>query len=379
MHVRGLRGLRVAGVTLLVMGGVAACGGSDRGGETSSGGQQATGQPNPVVAAAAKHVTQAETDLTTWPGFNDGPKPPSGHKNLVFISCTQQAAGCAETARGVTEAAKTLGWTVHVVDGKADPSVWNSGIVNAVASKADGILMVGVPDGAIGPAIGKAKAANIPIVSISQPPAKTPGIYSYPGTDLREHGRDIADWIIADSKGKAQVISLVNKEDIGLGIIGQAFDTEIAKCSGCKVVKNVEYSLATMANQLPQAVASALQSNPGATYLNANLDTPGVFALQGITQAGKKGKVKVVGFAGDPDALDHIRAGDDFKATSAQPLNLLAWEGVNQIVRAMGGAAAKTFKVRTHLITSANPPDGHFWNPGVDYKAKYRQLWGVAG
>jgi ribose transport system substrate-binding protein len=375
MHLRGRRGgfaVLVLFVSLVV---VACGGGGDNGGSSSGSSSSASGDP--VVAAATKRVGQAKQDLTSWPGFASGPKAPAGVKNLVFVSCTQQAAGCAETGRGVTEAAKALGWKVRVVDGKADPSVWNSAVVNAVASKADGILMVGVPDQAIAPAIARARAAKIPVISISQPPADTPGIYSYPGTSLQGHGRDMADWIIADSKGKAQIVSLVNKEDIGLGEIGKAFDAEIAKCSGCKVVKNVEYSLATMANQLPQAVASALQSNPGTTYLNANLDTPGVFALQGIQQAQKKGKVKVVGFAGDPDALDHIRAGDDFKATSAQPLNLLAWEGVDQVVRAMAGEKAQTFAVPARLITKANPPDGSFWNPAVDYKAKYRQLWGV--
>jgi ribose transport system substrate-binding protein len=343
------------------------CGSSDggSGGDTNA----------PVVDQAKQEVAKWTKEPTGWPGSTESTKVPAGSKKIVVITCTQQAVGCAQSAEGVAEASKVLGWSSSTIDGKADPSVWNSAVLKAVASKADGIITSGVPSQAIAGSIAKAKDAGIPVVSANQPKIDVPGVVTNVNTDIVAQGTAVADWLIADSDGKAELINLFDPEDPQLQIFADSFSKRIKQCGGCKVHASVRYSLATMATQLPQAVSSSVSRAPQAKYINANLDSPATFVAQGLAQAGKAGKLEIMGYNGDPDAIERIRKGQQ-AVTVTTPETWVGFESVNQIARALSGQEPNTFPLPSKLITKDNAPEGAVWDPEIDYRGQYRKLWG---
>lgn len=69
-------------------------------------------------------------------------------------------------AKGAEERGAELGIKVVTLDNQFDPNVMSANLDNAIAEKADGILIV-VPDQQLGPGvIEKAKAAGIPLVAV---------------------------------------------------------------------------------------------------------------------------------------------------------------------------------------------------------------------
>src|ERR1700733_5122508 len=90
-----------------------------------------------AVADPAADVAKAHAPLTTWTGPKASATRQSG-KSIYVITCASQGIGCVRAAKGVEEAGNALGWQVRTIDGRGDPATWNSGILSAIAAKADG-------------------------------------------------------------------------------------------------------------------------------------------------------------------------------------------------------------------------------------------------
>src|SRR5688572_4388792 len=109
------------------------CGGD--GGETTSGGER-------YLKAAKANLDKAYAGTNAEPPTS-GPKPERG-KNVWVISCAQSLESCARGSAAEKAAGRELGWKTTIFDGKADPATFNSGIRQALADKADGIILNGI-------------------------------------------------------------------------------------------------------------------------------------------------------------------------------------------------------------------------------------------
>src|SRR5689334_10444889 len=185
-----------AGLTL------SACGGS-----TATGGGASSGGASPTVTNS---VSEAMQPVKQFAAPGDAVQAPAG-KKIVAITCSSQGYGCVQGGIGVQEAAKALGWSVTVADGKGDPATWNSAIQQAVASKADGIVLLAVDPALVAGALAKAKAAGIPVISTFIPKLGSTAVDGYASTDHAQGGKILADWIIKDSGGQAKVLMLREK------------------------------------------------------------------------------------------------------------------------------------------------------------------------
>ncbi len=367
MRIPSWTGLVVAAAAL------AACGSSSDG----SGSQAAQTGPGKVDFSAA--VQTASKPITAWPGPSSGAAKPERGKKIVVVTCSSQGAGCVSAAKGATAAGGVLGWDVKTIDGKGDPQAWNGAILNAISEKADGIVLDAVPPALVGDAVAKANAAKIPVVSVFNPKVgESAGVFSYVTPDHGDQGVKLADWVAADSKGAAKVVVVEDNEFPELVERVKGFRAELARCGGCKVVATVQSQIGTMAQKLPQAVVSALQSHADATYVISPYDSNAMFAAQGVRQAGKAATVRVGGYEGDPQAVDAIRTGQIQAATIADPTEWMGWQAIDEFTRAFAGQAAADVPTQWRLITKANVPAGGTWTGDVDYQAQFRKLWGAA-
>jgi ribose transport system substrate-binding protein len=360
-------------MAVAVLGG---CGSSDSSSTATSGSTTAAPTDAAVAPAVAERVASAEKPLTTWPGPKTPVKVQPG-KEVVVVTCGSQGIGCVRAAAGAAEAGKQMGWTVRTVDGKSDPSVWNSAIQDAVAAKADGIILDAVPPALVQNALAKAKSAGVPLVSVFNPVPEDPGsVFDYVRPDHAEQGRLMADWVAADSSGKANVLVVRAPEFPELLERHEGFTKELASaCPGCKVAGTVDMTLATMAQRLPQAVISALQRNPDIDYIVAPIDSAATFVSEGVRSAGKADKVKVSGYEGDPDAVARVRDGDVQAATIADPPEWMGWQAMDALARAFAGQEPETVKVPSRLLVADNAPDTEGWQGDLDFRQQLEQLW----
>jgi ribose transport system substrate-binding protein len=354
--------------------GVSACGSDDNADSASpsggSGSAKAGGEFEKAVAEASKPIS-------TWPGPNKGVTPAKG-KKIVVITCSPQGAGCVRAAKGATAAGQKLRWKVRTITGNGTPQSWNAGILNAISQKADGIVLDAVPPALVGDAVAKARAAKIPLVSIFNPKVgASEGVFSYVTPDHGAQGVAMANWVAADSKGKAKVILVEDNEFPELVERVKGFQSQLGKCSGCKVVATVSSQIGTMAQKLPGAVTSALQSHSDATYVISQYDSNAFFAGQGVRQAGKTSSVKVGGYEGDPQALAAIKKGDIQAVTVGDPAEWMGWQAIDEFSRAFASKPPANVPTQWRLFTKANTPDGA-WDGDLDYQAKFRALWGAS-
>lgn len=330
-----------------------------------------------IASADEAALAAARAPLATWPGPVAPVKVEAG-KTVFVVTCSSQGIGCVRAANGVTDAGAALGWSVTVIDGRGDPGAWNGAILSAIAAGADGIVLAAVPPMLVGDALDQARAAGITVVSTFNPaPAAADSLFAYVRPDHEAQGRLAADWVAADSGGKAKVLLVEDNEFPELALRSKGFNEELAAaCPGCAIVETVESTIGTMAQRLPGAVASALSRHPDADYLIAPFDSNAFFAGEGVRQAGRAKTVKVAGFEGDPQTLQAIRAGAQ-AMTIANPAEWMGWQASDELARAFAGAHAANVPVPFRLIDAENAPDTAGWTGDLDYQAEFKRLWGL--
>jgi ribose transport system substrate-binding protein len=362
---------------------LAACGSSDDdGGSTSTGasGSSASATTSKAADSAAQKVVDEFSSKVTWPGPNDPVTPPSG-KKLTVIICGSQGITCVRVGNGVKAAGQALGYSVKVVDGRSDPTVWNQAIKGAVADKTDGIALAAVPPALVADAIKSATAAGIPVAAglSTAGPAQ---VKANPNrTDI---ARANGAYIAIDSGGKANVLSIRDDEFPETKFTSDLLPRQLAQmCSACKVTEEIDFTLALAAQRLASKVTQALRNHPEINYVTTPFDTVNVFVQQGIAAAQKKGKVKIVGVGGDPPSVDAIKAGDEV-SSFGEPGEWVGWMLTDGLVRLFAKKSVppldkttdSNYDVPQRYITAKTPLDPQGWQGGYDFQTKFKQLWG---
>jgi ribose transport system substrate-binding protein len=360
------KAVSLAGAMALAAALAAGCGSSDGNDDSSAG---ASAVPSSAAsAAAAKIVARASKPIASWDGFGPAIKPPAG-KHIVAIECSSLGVGCVQGATAVKEAAGSLGWSADVVNGKGDPTVWNSAIQNAVASRADGIVLMAISPELVKDGIAKAKAAGIPVAAaLVGPKADALAV-----PDAQDGGQSMAAYLTQVSGGKANILVLSDAEFALTDARNKAMTSALGQsCLGCKV-KTVEFTFATMPTKLPGQIASTLQADPAIDYVVAPFDAAATFVRQGIQQGG--GKAKLASFEGDPPTLKTIGDGVQI-ADLATPNVWVGWQSVDNIARILLKQPVADAPLPTRLFTTENKGDAADWDGDFDFKSKYKHLWG---
>lgn len=361
---------------------LAACGSSDSSSTSTSAaapsGTTASGANDAL--AEAKQVVEQFSSPVTWPGPDDPVTPPTG-KKITMIICGSQGITCVRVGNGVKAAGEALGYDVKVVDGRSDPTVWNQAIKSAVADKADGIALAAVPPAVVAGAIKSAKAAGIPVAA----GLSTAGDAQVKANPNRtDSARAQAAYTAVDSDGKAKVLLIRDDEFPETKQAADEYQTQLQQlCPDCEVAASTDFTLALAAQRLAGKVTQALRNNPDINYIATPFDTVNVFVQQGIAQAQKKGKVKIVGVGGDPPSVDAIKAGDEV-ASVGEPGEWVGWDLVDGLTRIFAGQDVppldketdSNYDVPQRYITADTELDPQGWQGGFDYQAKYKQLWG---
>lgn len=372
----------------------AGCAGSS----PDAGPGQGGGTTSADVLAAAKKLTEENFAGTDRELPKDGPAGVKD-KTVWVLACSATATGCVLPAQGMVEAGEQLGWNMKLVDGKLDPSVYNSQIRSATAAGADAIALFGTECAAAEGALKAAKEAGVLIYGANAVDCDDkfaggqalfdakmvwdagPDGDSYEAL-LRKISASRAAWVIAKTEGKANVLVMVEDDTATTRHIGENDVEEIAKCGGC-VVNKVPFTSADLIGGKMQAkISAALQKFPQANAVMVPTDATNLLGVAaGVQQVRAQGReVHLVGQEGVPAAVELVKKGEQSFAlgrpwpwtgwASADGLNRL-FAGEQQVDPGFGFGSMDADHLPAVAVYDGNPDT-------PSYQDNYRRIWGLS-
>jgi ribose transport system substrate-binding protein len=326
-----------------------------------------------MVKQAMSARTAEESHLPTT-----GPTAQPG-KKMVSIVCAASIEGCRAISDAQVEAAKALGWTTQIIDGRGSVKGWDDAIQSAIQLKPDVIALAAILPAAVSSSLADAKAAGITIVCTqcgANPNERN--VDSADGDEVNAIiGDDLGKYIAQKAGGKASVLMWYYPEFGISKLRHDAAKKALAEYCDCKV-ESIEVKISEWNTTLPERVNALLLQHPDITWIYSPADETAIDAANAIKAGGKSGKVHVVGGNGNLQALETIKTDPDYVATAGVSYALSSWSSMDNANRILAGQ--KTVKTQTavRVIDASNSsviPAGQYYGGDIDFRGQYRKIW----
>jgi ribose transport system substrate-binding protein len=343
-----------------------------------------------LVASAMTAAGAARADQ--FPAQYSGPTEPAkapAKLKVTAITCLSILHGCVSPAEGLQDAGKALGWDVTIVDGGGNPSKQNAAILDAVSAGSKVIALIAVDPSAVQLGLKAAKNAGVLVVSgsngidtpnpVEKPAANGLWVAFDVGPNYAALGNAAAEWIIKDSKGKANIAIFSDKEFPSVLAFEAGLLEGLKKCPSCIVSPQQYFTGNQVGATLGQMTVGYLRAHPDTDYVFSPYDPAAAAQVPAIVQAGFRNKVKLIGVLGDQQNLNFIRKGVVQVADAAYDNEYMGWAMADQIIRTLdkqplfdphGENLPFTVLDKTNL-----PAPGSDWVANFDYKSKFLALW----
>jgi ribose transport system substrate-binding protein len=394
--------LQLAAAIPLILTAATACSSSSTSAPSSSASSASsassgTSQP----ASSQSEVTAATQALARNYAGTDGPVPASGpaaaaNKSIWVITCGQAAAGCATPGNAVMAAAKDIGWSATLCDGKLDPATYAQCVSSATAAKPSAIVLVLVDCEFVQAPLKAAKAAGIKIFGIGSYDCGSTGSTNlfngqivFQGGETYQQSSEavatsIADYIVAKSNGQAHTLLIRENDNLGAKAIGDGIAAELAKCDGCKEYTVVVTVADLTSGNLASKVSAALAQHPDVTAVATTYDAMVTFGVaQAVASAGRP--IVLTGVEGLAANIALIKSGQQ-TMDAGIPSQWIGWAGADELNRLFAGQPEvdegigyQTIDADRNLPATTLFYDGNVnasGKPKQDYQAIYEKSWG---
>ncbi|MEO6300606.1 MAG: substrate-binding domain-containing protein [Paracoccaceae bacterium] len=341
-----------------------------------------------AVADAMAYVQKYAGKQTTWDGPTTGSKAAEG-KKIVVLAADMKNGGILGVVNGINEAAAKIGWTVTVLDGAGSVQGRAAAFGQALALNPDGIVINGFDAVEQQAALEQVKAAKIPLVSWHAGPKIGPddasGVFANVSTDPMEVSAAAAKWAFADAGGKPGVVIFTDSTYAIAIAKADKIKATIEELGGT-VLEYVDTPIAETSTRMPSLTTSLLQKY-GDKWTHALAINDIYFdfmgpALAAAGIAGDGAPKAVAAGDGSEGAYQRIRSGQYQAVTVAEPLNLQGWQLIDELNRAISGAAWSGYTSPLHVVTKENISfdggDKNIFDPGNGYRDEYAKIWGKA-
>jgi len=342
-------------------------------------------------AATNDYGAMLKQARTAFPATYAGPtmpaKAPKGVK-IAFITCLSALHGCVSPSIGGTHAAKAIGWKAVTYDGGGSAQKQNAQMLNAISAGAKVIVNLAIDPNLVQQGLRAAKKAGVLVVSgssgLSSPnPTYKPGRgklgYAFDiAPDYFKLGYKTAQWIIADSKGKANILVMSDKEFPSVLALQRGLLAGLKTCRDCKISPLQYFTGNQVGNPLIQQTLGYLRSHPDVDYVFSPYDPAAAVQAPALAQNGFN-KVKLISVLGDQQNLDFIKKGMVQVADAAYDNEYMGWAIIDQTIRLL------THKTLTKpigenlpfvVLDKTNlPSGGKDWVAKFDYKSRFLKLW----
>ena len=347
---------------------------------SSEGGTSDTKVDESGVKAAQKIVTDLSGEPTSLGLKEKLNKLPTGKViyELEFPGPIGQVVG-----DNVVEACKALGCKVVRVPFGTDPATVQAAWDRAIADKPDAVVTSGVTSSTVGAKMKKLRDEGVPVVALAgDVKVGVEADVAFGGTErYATDGAHQADWIVADSKGSANILAIDFPDFTQAAGWKKALTAETAKtCPSCKV-STLSYGFA-IAKQFPGRLVSYLQQHPDINYIAMVYGDQYVGVQQALSAADLSNKVKIITRAGTALNFRSILDGGPQKADVGNPIELFSWGLVDAAARLLAGQDAPApYEGITQFLTkdtiTFDPATTPSWLGVKDYKDEVKKSWGV--
>ena len=375
--------IKLVGVMLAAAVTLAACSSSSSSTSTTAGSSSGTtsgGSSNSEVAKAqafVKKYEQVPTGIPTTTPLKT--KPPTG-KTIVFMHCTD-VSQCTDIGTGLQAATAAVGWTLKQIDYQsANPATLVSALQQGLQYHPVAAILTGLPSAAWASELAAYQKAGVPIIEgYTADPLGNGIIANVGGTPYTTLvGQIIANWVIADSNGKANIVSYQVPDFPVLAAFDKGFtDTINSGCSACKITVVTGTIAQATSGQGPSKIVSALQRDPSAGYVVTD-DATWIDGLpSALSAAGLH--VKVAGESGDVQALTAVKSGTESAFTGLATIPG-AWTMLDAALRYVEGmpVPAEDAQLPVQLLTAGVPfTVSNSYNLPSNYQELWKALWKV--
>ena len=320
-----------------------------------------------------------------WDGPTTGPAAAEG-KSIVVVAGDLKNGGILGVTTGVEEAAAKIGWDVRVLDGAGSIQGRTAAIGQALALKADGLILNGFDAVEQQAALEGVVAANIPMVAWHSGPVigcdAPGGIFANVSTDAMTVSEVAAQWALDDG-GKDIGVVIFTDSTYQIAIDKADRLKETVEAAGGKVLEYVDTPIADTSTRMGPLTTSLLQKY-GDSWTHALAINDLYFDFMGpsLAAAGLSPETSPqAGSAGDGSeaAFQRIRSNGYQSITVAEPLNLQGWQLVDELNRAIQGEPCSGYITSPALVTSeglAKLGDTNAFDPDIPYREAYSASWG---
>jgi ribose transport system substrate-binding protein len=395
-RIQSKRGVRRAAILLSVTGlaaVLAACSSSSGGGGGSTTGAKTSGSTSSASGGASSGVPEALFQGDSQAPPTSGPKPAT-NKTVWWVSCGMSIPDCSDVAFAAQAATKTLGWNFHIADGKLGVGgAYLSAVRQAIAAKADAIVVHGVDCSAIEQPLQEAKKASIPVIGVealdcsdqtSGAPTlfTAPMLYSKGAPSAVEYfkswGTLMAKYIAAKTDNKA---NLVLEHGIAgyADIVNTGFVDQFKQCTTCKVGSEVKFASSDQVPNGPLSqrlkVALLKNSSADAVYMPVDSAILGAGGAKDVKESGSK--AFIAGGTGSPAGLDAVRDGTvtGLLAHSAQWMGYAAMDQLNRVFAGQPTVPQGLAVVIVDKTHNLPVKAGSAFSSSIDWKAAYEKSW----
>lgn len=366
-------------VVMTVAIGVAAAGcGSD---SSSSSATSAGGSAD--IAGAQEQIDQ----YSAVPEFSaPGPAVDAAAakgKGLAIVPASSNVPFVTTIADGMVKVGTQAGLTVSVFKNQGTPAEWAKGVSDALSKKADSIdLLAGLDPAAVSAQVTQAKAKDVPVVATHLYDVNQdidPNLAAATNIPYEQAGRLLADWVIAKTDGKANVlVTTINQVNSTVPMMAGIEDEFATRCGdGCSISK-IDTTIADL-GKLQQQVQSELTSNADINYVINLYDSAQAPQTEAAIKTLKR-DLKIATFNGTPDILKLITPDSVIQMDVGENLEWIAYAAVDQHLRLLSGAEPTTtpnVPIRVFDATNVAESSADGAGFGTTYRDEYATLWGL--
>jgi ribose transport system substrate-binding protein len=298
----------------------------------------------------------------------------------LFIHMRCAAPICVEASKEYGNAARALGMRFKALDTGATPDAIARAFNQAVAEKPAALVSGAIPPQLFRKQLDQLVKNGTKVILYATAPPNPKGVTAvvFPPKEFTKIGRLLARYVYVDVSAKpTKVVYIQTPEFAALNYASDSFKRELRRlCSGCEIdVLNVQ--AAEIGRVIPGKVVSYLQANPDVNYVLSQFGDLEVGVPQALKSAGISGK-KLISTQGSRVNMQYVKNGQE-AANLISFLDVTYWQVLDIAARALAGQAVTVPPNPTQWIRKGNLN----FNPqspppfGVDYKAKFRALWGV--
>lgn len=269
---------------------------------------------------------------------------PAATKGVIGISVLTLTNPFFKTiVDGLATEASRNGYAVRVVSGEFDPARQQNQVKDFIVSKVAAIVLTPCDSKAVGPAIQEANAAGIPVftadIACLAPGAK---VVAHIATDNLGGGREAATAMIealGAAGGKIAILDHPVVESCLLRVKGfkEVIDQHNADPANRKIEIVAVLPGGGAKDQAFRAAEDLLQAHPELAGIFAINDPSALGARAALEKAGKT-SIKLVGFDGQPEGRQAIKAGKIY-ADPIQSPERIGVETARAIARHFAGEA----------------------------------------